>query len=200
MPSIMRLRPSVPEADKLHPKSDISGAGTTNQMTKWLDGPAGTVGDSAVSEVGGKVGIGTTTPGGNLHIFGPANQDVFAGMGPDVINGPGFNYGYAGNSFGVGAGFFNIRPAAGATGVNPSLRFMTIDQQRMIITNAGNVGIGTSAPSQKLDVAGSVTLSGNLALPSTASGSVGVITLGGFPFVHDFGNANTFLGFNAGNF
>src|SRR5207249_11211523 len=93
---------------------------------------------------------------GQLHIYGVANTDVFAGMGPDVINGPGFNYGYAGNSFGVGAGFFNVRPATGATGVNPSLRFMTIDVERMIITNGGNVGIGTSAPGQRLDVAGNI--------------------------------------------
>src|SRR5437867_8703990 len=71
MPSIVRMRPSSPEADKkLKLKSDISGTGTTNQMTKWLDGAAGTVGDSAVTEVGGKVGIGTTNPGGQLHIFG----------------------------------------------------------------------------------------------------------------------------------
>src|SRR5207249_8168944 len=78
--------------------------------------------------------------------------DVFAGMGPDIINGPGFNYGYAGGSFGLGAGFFNVRPAPGSTGVNPSLRFMTVDQQRMIITNAGDVGIGTSAPAGRLEV------------------------------------------------
>src|SRR5256886_5952205 len=153
MPSIVRMRPSSPEADKkLNPKSEISGAGTTNQITKWLDGPAGTVGDSAVTEVGGKVGIGTLAPGAQLHIYGVANLDVFAGMGPDVINGPGFNYGYAGGSFGIGAGFFNVRPATAATGVNPSLRFMTVDQQRMIITKAGDVGIGTSAPGGRLEV------------------------------------------------
>ena len=34
-----------------------------------------------------------------LQIFGTAVQDVFAGMGPDVTNGPAFNYGYAGQSF-----------------------------------------------------------------------------------------------------
>jgi hypothetical protein len=200
MPSIVRMRPSNPESDKkLTPKSEISGVGTMNQMAKWIDG-AGTLGDSAITEVAGKVGIGTNNPGGQLHIFGASNLDVFAGMGPDVISGPGFNYGYAGNSFGVGAGFFNVRPAAGATGVNPSLRFMTVDTERMIVTNAGKVGIGTSAPNEKLDVVGNVSLSGKLALPNTASANVGVITLGSSPFAHNFGSVNTFVGANAGNF
>jgi hypothetical protein len=199
MPSIVRMRPSSPESDKkLTPKSEISGAGTTNQITKWFDGPAGQVGDSAVSEVAGKVGIGTTNPGAQLHIYGAVSADVFAGMGPDVINGPGFNFGYAGNSFGTGAGFFNVRPAAGAVGVNPSLRFMTVDQQRMIITNVGNVGIGTSTPTEKLDVAGGVSLSGNLRLPATST-TAGVITVGGARFAHSVGTANTFLGQYAGN-
>ncbi len=48
--------------------------------------------------------------------------------------------------------------------------------------------------------AGTVTLAGALALPATTSSSVGVITLGGSPFVHNFGIVNTFLGQSAGNF
>jgi hypothetical protein len=155
-------------------------------MTKWLDGPGGQVGDSAVAEVGGRVGIGTTNPGGQLHIYGVQNTDVFAGMGPDVVNGPGFNYGYAGGSFGVGAGFFNVRPAMGATGVNPSLRFMTVDQQRMIITNAGNIGIGTSAPTQKLDVVGDIN--------SATGYDIGNQRVLGIP-----GTNNLFAGVNAGS-
>ncbi len=47
--------------------------------------------------------------------------------------------------------------------------------------------------------AGTVTLAGNLALPSTASSSVGVLTLGGASFLHNFGTNNTFLGTSAGN-
>ncbi len=47
--------------------------------------------------------------------------------------------------------------------------------------------------------AGTVTLAGTLALPATTSSAVGVITLGGSPFAHNFG-VNTFLGANAGNF
>jgi hypothetical protein len=49
--------------------------------------------------------------------------------------------------------------------------------------------------------AGTVTLSGSLVLPSTTSASVGVITLGNTPFLHNFGdNSNSFVGASAGNF
>jgi len=48
---------------------------------------------------------------------------------------------------------------------------------------------------------GNVTFSNNLGLPATApGGTAGVITLGGEPFIHDFGSQNTFVGTNAGNF
>jgi hypothetical protein len=202
--SIMRVRASRPPEEsadaKLHPKSDAAGTGTPNQVTKWID-RAGTLGDSAISEVSGAVTIGTIAAQGQLQIAGAANQDVFSGMGPNIVSGPAMNFGYAGLTFGRGAGFFNVRPDSLATAPNPSLRFMTINQERMIISNAGNVGIGTSTPNEKLDVAGTVNITGNLALPTTTSATAGVITLGGSPFVHDFGDtSNTFVGVNAGNF
>jgi len=107
----------------------------------------------------GRVGLGTLTPQGNLHIFGNSNQDIFNGIGPDLNSGPAFNFGYAGASFGAGTGFFNVRGAN--SGVNPSLRFATVNTQRMIITNAGRVGIGNLAPSQALDVTGNIRASGS---------------------------------------
>jgi hypothetical protein len=133
------------------PGLSVAGTGTVNRVPKWVD-TAGTLADSVITENAGKVGIGTTTPGAQLHIFGAATADVFAGMGPDVKNGPAMNYGYAGTSFGRGAGFFNVRPDAGAIAPNPSLRFETVNQQRMIITNIGRVGIGTTAPNGRLAV------------------------------------------------
>ncbi|NVN92828.1 MAG: tail fiber domain-containing protein [Desulfuromonadales bacterium] len=42
--------------------------------------------------------------------------------------------------------------------------------------------------------------SGNLALPATTASTSGVITLGGLPFIHAYGNWNTFVGSGAGNF
>ncbi|HQQ76121.1 MAG TPA: tail fiber domain-containing protein [Thermoanaerobaculia bacterium] len=109
----------------------------------------------------GNVGIGTASPTQKLTVRdGPIfvqaaadNLDVFAGMGVDLSSGPAFNYGYAGSSFGRSAGFFNVRPDASAVAPNPSLRFMTANVQRMIITNTGNVGIGVANPSQPLQMA-----------------------------------------------
>jgi hypothetical protein len=113
------------------------------------------------------VGFGTATPIGNattglggIHIFGPATFDVFSGVGPDPNNGPAFNFGYSGQSFGRSSGFFNVRPDASAVAPNPSLRFATANEQRMIITNIGRVGIGTLNPQQLLEVAGVVRATG----------------------------------------
>jgi uncharacterized coiled-coil protein SlyX len=133
--------------------------------------------DSFVIDRLGRVGLGTFTPRGNLHIFGGATDDVFNGIGPDPSPTPtanAFNFGYSGNSFGSGSGFFNVRPAIGVAGVappNPSLRFATGDTQRMIIDNLGNIGIGDFgafpgnpgvAPSARLHVRGNVLVEGNV--------------------------------------
>jgi len=181
----------LPGNSDFHLATDVAGTGTTNKVTKWTD-TSGTLGDSAISEVGGKVGIGTITPGGLLHVFGPATADVFAGFGPDVVAGPAMNYGYAGTSFGRSAGFFNMRPDLGALAPNPSLRFMTANTQRVIITNLGNVGIGTgftsgTAPTEKVEILGNIKILGGgnkLIFPDTTFMTTAGATLG----------ANTFSG------
>ncbi|MBP1598787.1 MAG: hypothetical protein H6Q05_4164 [Acidobacteria bacterium] len=118
--------------------------------------------------VNGDAGVGTAAPdkrvqitgrpgrNAELHIGGSGDEltDVFAGMGTNLDAGPAFNYGYAGHTFGRSAGFFNVRPDPSATPPNPSLRFMTANQQRMIITNTGDVGIGTVEPKSKVHAEG----------------------------------------------
>lgn len=111
---------------------------------------------------GGNVGIGTSDPKNKFHLYSAATADAYATFGFDGTAGPAVNVGYAGASYGRSAGFINVRPDAAATAPNPSLRFLTADVQRMIITNTGRVGIGTSAPAAALDIAGDAHISGNL--------------------------------------
>jgi hypothetical protein len=108
----------------------------------------------------GDVGIGTATPLAKLHVFSTATADAFGGFGPDPSAGPALNFGYAGSSIGRGAAFFNVRPDASAVAPNPSLRFLTVNVERMIVTNAGNVGIATSAPTDTLSVNGTANKPG----------------------------------------
>ena len=171
------------------PQPYISGTGTTGRMTRWADGPTGVVGDTNVTESNGSVVVGNNSFTGNLHIFGPAGSDVFAGMGPDLISGPGFNYGYAGSTFGRSAGFFNVRPDGSAVAPNPSLRFMTANVERMIVTNAGDVGIGTTSPTSKLRVVATGFNTGVLASSSSGAGVVG--TSGSTSGVHGSSTSGT---------
>ena len=127
---------------------DIDGAKTPLTIR------AGAPSNSLYVTDSGQLGLGTSTPAAPLHIYGGATADAWIGMGPDPASGPAFNFGYGGGSFGRGAAFLNARPDASAVAPNPSLRFLTANVERMIITNAGRVGIGTSSPGARLEVTG----------------------------------------------
>jgi hypothetical protein len=139
-------------------------AQTTNKIPKFTS-PT-TFSDSIMMEVGGKIGINTTDPKTLFHLFASATSDVFAGMGTDPgPTGPAMNFGYSGATFGRGSGFFNVRPDALAVAPNPSLRFMTVGNLRMIITNSGKIGIGTipaDASTNILEVVGNANFSGTV--------------------------------------
>ncbi|WFB69660.1 hypothetical protein [Chryseobacterium sp. WX] len=93
----------------------------------------------SVDAANGRVGIGTTTPDTKLTISTPDNS-----FGLNHTNGS-VNF----KSY-IGGGVVSV----GTTTAN-DLRFTTNNTQKMTITPAGNVGVGTITPTNKMVVAGS---------------------------------------------
>lgn len=137
----------------------------------------------------GNIGLGTLTPGAKLHLFVNATADVFGSAGPNPASGPAFNFGYGGASFGRGAGFLNVRPDASAAAPNPSLRFLTTDAERMIITNTGDIGIGTSSPVARLEIQGNASLQAVARLQNTNA-----FGYSGTEYLDNAGNVDLFFG------
>jgi len=141
-------------------------SGQSANLQEWHSGTAVSVVDK-----NGNFGIGTSSPKAQLHVSGSATADVFCGLGPHpeyLGHGPAMNYGYSGHSLGEGSGFFNVRPDPAAVAPNPSLRFMTVDIQRMIITNTGKVGIGTTNPTHLIQLSGGAYSDGATWNPSSS--------------------------------
>ncbi|MDP3402582.1 MAG: hypothetical protein Q8S35_01335, partial [bacterium] len=108
--------------------------------------------------LGGNVGIGTTTPTSKLDVMGSI------GISPTSLIGSGL--GYAGG--GTSASFSTLQLYDGSTGFTTlnnegyGINLQTAGTNRLTITNAGNVGIGTTTPNAKLQVAHNATYSSDV--------------------------------------
>lgn len=163
---------------------NVAGTGTPNQVTKWTDS-AGTLGNSAITEINGNVGINNTSPQAALQINGnqfinPAGAiptyEVLKGSDPSstvmlTTNGSNFGWQIAptnaatetivqilGQGFGSTAnrGEFGIY-----LGSDSNSAFKVVQRggaELFRVTRTGNVGIGTSSPAAQLDVNGATTL------------------------------------------
>jgi hypothetical protein len=140
---------------KLHIISQ--GAGTAGLLIQgqngdnWFpysDGKNYLRGTTVLADVGGNVGIGTTTPNAKLHINGNGGSNVDLLINGRITTGDASSAGgmyvnsaqsmFVGQSSSTALGFYN----------NGAWR-LTVD-------NNGSVGIGTTSPDAKLAVAGQV--------------------------------------------
>jgi len=89
----------------------------------------------------GNVGIGTTAPGAQLHLNGTGDLRM-----TNAVNTSGFDIGLLGGTSDASSYIYNR--------ANAPLFFGTNNAARMTISNAGDVGIGTTSPGYKLEVNG----------------------------------------------
>jgi hypothetical protein len=159
----------------------VTGTGTANYIAKWSGTSA--IGNSLIFDNGTNVGIGTASPTQSLTVVmnsgtnatgivikaindgGTASQPAL-----NYVNGSGNNIAQIVADNGTGYLAFNM----GAS-----------NTERMRITSGGNVGIGTSSPIRRLEVASdgsnwiSGTFSGTGGTDKVVIGNLSMPTIGG---------------------
>ncbi len=134
----------------------ILRASTGNKMMLGIDNGTGNAAP-VLTISGTNVGIGTTTPGRYLTIQAVAGSSAgFDLADPNTNQVWSFINGTTGSP--VGAGNFAIYDT-------------TNQATRMVVSNAGNVGVGTTTPGSLLSVQGNGYFGGNL----TATGTLSVL-------------------------
>jgi len=121
----------------------VDGSGTANYTARLTD--SDTLGIGALYDNGTNVGIGTTNPTQKLEVNGTVLLSTLPNSNGRLCLGS------------VNTNLFS-NAASG------NLHISTNGSSRMIILNNGDVGIGTTSPTQKLEVAGNARITGDVTL------------------------------------
>jgi trimeric autotransporter adhesin len=152
--------------------------GVTNGYGVQVNAPTGATNNYAASFIGGNVGIGTTAPNSRLEVNLGTTSNANTATAGQLITGDasgsslflGTAMSMTANAGGTRGGFVRLARTAGdtyhgmevGTSTNHPIRFLTNGgadaNERMRIDSSGNVGIGTTAPTSALHIAGNRSL------------------------------------------
>jgi hypothetical protein len=117
----------------------------TIQASQFVNGSGPAMADLILNELGGNVGIGMNNPGAKLDVQNPSgNALTLAGQFQNLNNAASQN-GLSINIARSGTDAYALKVQSAAT-------------SRLYVRGDGNVGIGTTAPSSKLQVSGGVQI------------------------------------------
>jgi hypothetical protein len=132
----------------------IAAARLPSSATYWSSATGG------INYASGNVGIGTSAPNATLDVVNTTGGAPSLRLSNTSTNMPYIMFQSGGFIQDIGAGMIRSR----AVGATSALVFDTNSLERVRIDSAGNVGIGTVSPANKLDVtsaAGSVLIDGS---------------------------------------
>jgi hypothetical protein len=212
-PQIASAQTASTSATNAIPQATPSGTGTTDYIPLWTSGS--NLGNSILFQSGSSIGLGTTTPASTLDI-----------NGGEILRGGFYEYpqgtatasaGQPSHSFQWLASLYSSSSKAAA---DFAFGFRAEPAQNNVANPTAKLDLfyGTGGPTGSLaDTGFSFATNGivtfaagqtfpgtsasvnELNLPNTTSSTVGMITLGGTPFINNFGDpSNTFVGPNAG--
>jgi hypothetical protein len=162
--------------------ASVSNSGTSNAAVLNFSIPQGLAGTNGTAGAAATIQVGTTStvPAGTLATVVNTGTPNAAVLNFSIPQGPAGSLSSAGTP-----NYLLLSNSSGAVASSAAFQDPA----------TGNIGIGTATPQSTLDVNGSINL------PNATSNSVGVLSLGGAPFLHNccFNSfENTFAGVSAG--
>jgi hypothetical protein len=188
--------------------SGLTGSGTTNYLPKWTGSTA--LGNSSIYETGGSIGIGTTSPSEKLNVNGSLRVDDSTGSAVLLVNATSGNYeksGFTCDPYTTAIAYKTTAKTCGSTSCtqcttgshdwSPTGNYQETCQARNFFISCGSyytcyanpyvrceyigrVGIGTTSPSERLNVNGSLRVDNStgsaILLVNAISGNVGIIS------------------------